>query len=386
MKANSLTQNILWSLVLSVLFISCGQDVNSPSETSNKTMPLASKAFLNSDGYVRTPENYPISGVVIKKGKEIIAKSDKEGYFTIEDTTLKEGEILSFEHSEFISVTKVISSDSKLIIWMKERGEGRILDSRKGGRIALEKGGEVRIPQNAFSFRGAPYEGEVEIRASYIDVTDANEVRTAPGSYIAFDERQNNLVPLTSFGMVEITAVIPEIEAPLELSKGRSISVILPILTEETPDTVNLYEFDAAVGYWVLEGELRNIENTLQGEITSVNSAWNADEPCSETLICVKVKVIFQNGNPGCGVGATGVSYQGFDGLHSIGADDYVELMVCPDSVFELGACWLVCCGPGTSPSDPCCNNPQYKTNIDMSTITINPSGCTDIGTWVVPN
>ncbi len=385
MKSNSIIQKTMWLLITCITFTACNQNLSSPSEIDKKTISLANKVLLSFDGYVRTANNLPIEGVIIKKENNIIAKSDKEGFFIIKGE-IKEEDILSFEHPKFIPVVKILRANTKLIVWMKERSKSTLINSKEGGYIKLEKGGELKVPQNAFSFNRKPYKGEVEITASYIDVTDENEVRTAPGSYIAFDEKRKNLVPLTSYGMVEITAVIPKENAPLDLIKGNSIQVTLPIFTDNTPETVNLYEFDSKVGYWILEGKLKNIENTLQGEITSVNSTWNADDPCNDTLVCVKVKVLFQNGNPGCGVGVSGISYQGFDGPHSIGADDYVELMVCPNSVFELGACWIVCCGPGSNPSDPCCNNPQYKTTIDLSTVTMNPNGCTDIGTWIVPN
>lgn len=360
------------------------QQNRNPEKTDSSL--LTKNDFVISDGYIRTSENHAIADVIVKNGTQIIGRTNAEGYFRISGEPLEEGDVLSFEHSGFITVSKVLAADSKLIIWMKERAQSVIINSKEGGTIRLERGGDLRILANAFTFENRPYDGPVEITASYVDVTNSNEVRSAPGSYIAFDAATNNLVPLTSYGMVEITAVIPEVNQPVELRRDRAIQATLPILTDDSPSRVNLYELDRASGYWILAGQLTNFQNTLQGEITTVNSTWNADDPCSEALVCVKVKVIFQNGNPGCGVGAEGITYQGFDGIHSIGPDDYVELMVCPDSVFELGACWLLCCGPGVPSSDPCCNNPQHRTTIDLSTVTMNPNGCTDLGTWVINN
>jgi len=348
---------------------------------------LAEEAIVSFDGYVRTSENWPISGVAVSKNGVDIAESNKHGFFVIEKPTVLElSDVLRFEHPNFVTTTKILRSDSKLIIWMKKRGETTVFHSRREQSIALEKGGHVNIPSDAFTLYGRLYTGSVEIRASYIDVTDRNEVRAAPGSYLALDERRNTLVPLNSFGMIEITAVVPRKNTPLELREDRVIMVAFPILTESTTDRVNLYEFNAEEGVWIFKGSLQNIDNTLQGQITSVNTAWNADEPCSQSLVCVEAEVLYQSGNIGCGVGATGVTYQGFDGIHTTDLDNHVELMVCPDSIFELGACWILCCGPGVPPTDPCCNNPQYRTTIDISTITLNPTGCTDIGTWVIPN
>jgi len=349
---------------------------------------LADKAIVSFDGYIfQTSKNLPITGVAVSQNGVYIAESDEDGFFKIKRAVdLERPGVLLFEHPNFVTTTKELRSDSKLIIWMKERGEKAVFHSTKGTIVTLEKGGYLNIPSDAFSLGGLPYDGFVEISASYIDVTDRNEVRTAPGRYLAQDERSDELVPLNSFGMIEITAAALSRNIPLDLLDDRAISVAFPILAESIPDRVNLYEFNAEKGVWILKGSLQNVKNLLLGEITSVNSAWNADQPCSETLVCVKVKVQFANANQGCGVGATGLSYQGFDGIYTPDLDDYVELMVCPDSVFELGACWILCCGPGVPLTDPCCNNPQYSTIIDMSTITLDPTGCTDIGTWIVPN
>jgi len=351
----------------------------------------AEEAMVSFNGSIRTSEDWPITNVAVSKNGVVIARSNNDGFFMVgqfgHSTVLEWSDVLRFEHPNFVTTTKILRSDTRLIIWMKQRGERTTFRSNTAQIIALEKGGHVNIPNDAFNLDGELYSGIVEFRASYIDVTDRNEVRAAPGSYVALDERRRNtLVPLNSFGMIEITAVVPRKNTPLELREDRVIMVAFPILTESTTDRVNLYEFNAEEGVWIFKGSLQNIDNTLQGQITSVNTAWNADEPCSQSLVCVEAEVLYQSGNIGCGVGATGVTYQGFDGIHTTDLDNHVELMVCPDSIFELGACWILCCGPGVPPTDPCCNNPQYRTTIDISTITLNPTGCTDIGTWVIPN
>jgi hypothetical protein len=377
--------NVLVVCIL-VLFSCKNNEPELQLENRKPLVELSQRNFVISDGYVRTSENHALENVTVKNGKQIIGTSNAEGYFRIQGETLQEGDVITFEHQGFITVTKVIAEDSKLIIWMKKRAESVIIDAKEGGIVQLERGGNLRIPANAFTLEKRLYNGPVEITASYVDVTNRNEVRSAPGSYIALDQATNSLTPLTSFGMVEITAVVPEVNQPVELIRERPIQATLPILTEASPSRVNLYELDRDSGYWILSGQLNSFQNTLLGEITTVNSTWNADDPCSEALVCVKVEVIFQNGNPGCGVGATGITYQGFDGIHTIAPDNTVELMVCPDSVFELGACWVLCCGPGVPPTDPCCNNPQHRTTIDLSTVTMNPNGCTDLGTWVINN
>jgi len=357
--------------------LSCSQD-QTVSEELRDTTNLELRVGIDPTGNTVTVGNEPVSGVRILRNEVEIGTSNTEGSFDLKEANLKAGEVLTFEHSDFITVTKVLSDDSMLTIFMKKRAASVRIDTRRENKIALEQGGYIVIPANTLGVNDRPYRGKVDVQASYVDVTNSFDLRSAPGSYIA--QGENGLYPLTSFGMIEVVATIPGKDVELDVVKGESVEVAFPVLSpRDTPDKVNLYEFDLATGYWELVGVLENQGNVLLGEVTSVSSALNADEPCSEALICVRIEVVFTNGNPGCGVGAEGLSYQGFDGIHSIGADGHVDLMVCPDSVFELQSCFPLCIP---------CPGPVYTTTIDLSTVTDppGPDGCIDLGVWTINN
>lgn len=378
----------LWIVLLALIMLSCEKESQVDLTGNTKSIYANSnRDFTNSEVYILASNNIPIGNVKIKNNNDIIGITNEDGYAVLR-TNVRIGSVLSFENENFITVSKIINEDTKLVIKMKERSQSITFDSNRGYKASLRSGVSIKIPDNAFNYNGIAYSGPVEMSITYINVTNPNEAQSAPGSYIAFNRERDNLYPLESFGMVEITAKIPRSDMELELRDRINIPISLPIIDNETPDRVNFYELDTETGYWIQKGILVSTGETLTGVITSVNSAWNADDPCANSLVCVKVKVVFTNGNPGCGVGATGVSYNGFDGIHTIDANGYVQLMVCPSEVFELGACWILCCGPGVPLTDPCCNNPQERTTIDMSTITTlpGPDGCIDIGTWTIVN
>ncbi len=141
---------------------------------------------------------------------------------------------------------------------------------------------------------------------------------------------------------------------------------------------------DVETGYWEQTDILINENDIPLGEITSVNSSWNADQPCGEELICVELQIIYTNGDPGCGITAQGLSYQGSDGHYQPDFNGFIEFMVCPDSTFQLGACLTLCC---VDPDDYCCSNPYvYTTTIDLSTLPPNPNGCINLGVWTIDN
>ncbi len=132
--------------------------------------------------------------------------------------------------------------------------------------------------------------------------------------------------------MVEILASIPKKNLSLELNSKTPIKIAFPITIENTPEKVNLYEMNVETGYWEQTDILINENDVLLGEITSVNSSWNADQPCGEELICVELQVIYTNGDPGCGITAKGLSYQGSDGHYQPDFNGFIEFMVCPGS------------------------------------------------------
>jgi len=237
---------------------------------------LEDRSIVSYEGYTKTPENLPISGVVVLKNGITIARSASNGFFVIKGG-LQEGDVLRFENPNFVTTTKVFRSDSNLTIWMKKRGEKREFYSGRGESIRFGKGGRLTIPRDAFSLSGKPYNGRVEIRVSYIDVTDRNERRAVPGRWTALDGYIKQIV-VSSYGMLEITAVDPRRNRQLELQEHRRIEVSFPIIVETTY-LVNLYELNTEDGFWVLKGSFNNVKNSIRGEITSVNSAWNAALP-----------------------------------------------------------------------------------------------------------
>jgi len=360
------------------LFISCSDDPTSNTENSENLEFQKNSRATELMGYVITKDNEPVEGARIKLRGQTISATNADGSFNLEGVQLRTGDVLTFEHRDYLAVTKIVRDDMKLLVSMKKRGRTVRIDSRSTNEIEVGPGGRIVIPENSLGQNGQVYTGMIDVQVTYIDVTDSFDLRSAPGSYVA--QGREGLYPLTSFGMIEIVATIPGEGIRLDVVRESSITVEFPLLNpRETPETVNLYAFDMETGYWELEGELVNTGSVLLGEVTSINSAWNADEPCGEALICVKIKVVFTNGNPGCGVAAEGLSYQGFDGLHSIGADDYVYLMVCPDSSFELQSCFPLCIP---------CPGPLYTTMIDLTTVTTppGPDGCIDLGAWIIVN
>ena len=388
MKTNKLVKYFVLFFAVAVAFvISCSEETTNETVVStNATVDAEQPKQQITEGLVFSTTNDPIPQVAISVGGKTIGETREDGTFDPRILLeLNEGDVVTFAHPEFVPVIRIVRSNPQITIIMRRRAEPAIVNAREGGVISFGEKGEIEVPPNAFALNGRPFEGDVEIRATFINVADRTEIRSAPGAFISDEFGADQLAPLESFGLAEITATTRGENQPLELLRGQSLRIAMPIVTE-TPRNVNLYVLNPETGIWSLVGEMTNAGTVLQGDITDLNRTWNADRPCSETLVCVRVEIDYGGANLGCGIAATGLSYRGFDGVFQPDANGFVELQVCPNSVFELGACFRQCCGPGVPPTDPCCQNPELRRVIDMSTITLNPNGCTDIGVWVINN
>ena len=354
-------------LVFSILFASCKGDKD-VDQTQNAI------EFI-------TLDNKKIANVTIKNGTILLGKSDKEGNYVLDKKKLKLNSTLVFEHEDFITRYIINNKNTLGAVYMKPRNEAIRIDSKEGKKITTKSNVSIEIPENAFSQNGKPYSGEVDITISSIDANNFFDIRSAPAPFIAQNSTTGELVPLTSYGIVEVLATTPK-GTPLDLIDGINLPISIPVTIKETPEKVNLYELNTETGYWDLSGVLTNTNNFLVGEVTSVNSSWNADDPCSSTLVCVRIKIEYAGGvnNPcyGARTGAQGLSYQGHDGDYFADASGYVQFSVCPNSAFELQNCFLPC---------SCPNGGGYRNTkmIDLSTVTMPTTGCYDLGTWTIP-
>ncbi|WP_147302893.1 carboxypeptidase-like regulatory domain-containing protein [Marinoscillum furvescens] len=365
---NQLTTTVFMVALALLWLASCQQpEPSSPFEevSANANSPQeASGLLLDLSGA-------PVPDASVLHQSQVIATTDADGAFQIPAVLLDQNAILTFSHPQYVTVIRRVQPNSKLIFYLNEAARAIRLPANEGGTIPLGDAGRASIPPQAFvQPDGSPAVGDVNVIASFVDVSDSRQVRGAPGTFIA--DNNGELIPLESFGMLELTATTNE-GTELSLAQGAAINVELPLIMENTPDRVNLYSLNEETGLWELDGELSNTGNSLQGEITNTG-IWNADEPCADSLVCVKVKIDDPN-NLGCGVAAEGLSYAGWDGLYTPDADGYVYFNVCPNSVIELQACFPLCIP---------CPGPVYTATIDLNTVTMNPNGCTDLGVFVL--
>ena len=189
-------------VAIACLAFSCSNDKLEIQDASNDGVNFVNNSrAVDLNGYTITNDNEPVSDVTISVGGQAVARSDADGSFRLEGTNVNVGDVLVFEHNDYVSTTKILSEDSKLIISLQKRAEVVRIDPRQKNEIAVGDGGSITIPENSLGLRGEPYNGPINIQATLIDVSDPFQLRSAPGAYASIDEKV--VAPLTSFGMIE---------------------------------------------------------------------------------------------------------------------------------------------------------------------------------------
>ncbi len=360
---------ILSSLPVILTFFSC----------TKETLSLKGKMY-------DVKSNKIINQAQISIG-DVRIKSNAAGEFKIPGLKTNKEYIITIEHANYVSMTRKIkfnvAKKMDLNFTLIPRSTEKQFDSGDSIIVPLMEGGEINIRPNSFIAKSAGrYKGKVNLRVTYINPKDNSAIVASPGIFMSSDNQ-----PLQTYGMVEIYATTPKGER-LEIMERSPIKLMMPNLTGIVSN-VGLYSLNTSTGLWDKKGELLfdKQTNTLLGQVTSISSAWNADDPCTQNPVCVQFQFVDVQGNPIIQmVAVKGVSYSGFGGWFQTDANGFANFQVCPNQVFKVVTGLIPCCGPedipGTPQHDACCINGGmiYGPVIDMNTVTLNPSGCTFLG------
>lgn len=350
------------------------------------------KEFVNLNGKIFSIANYTF----IDQAKVTIdgttVQTNKNGVYKIPNLKINTEYVINIEQKDYISITRKIklnlAKDLTANFPLIPRGEEQIFNATDSIICSMKGGGRIIVKPNSFVTKdNKSYIGKVSIKATFINPKENNLIIAAPSTFISSDNR-----PLQTFGMFEVYATTVEGER-LEISREKPILVEIPNISQLT-NNVGLYFLNTDSGLWVNNGILTydKPSNTLLGQVTTISSAWNADDPCATALVCVRIQVVDGSGNPRpyFGVGAKGVSYLGYTGISYTDANGFVDLFVCPNQVIKFVGDIIPCCDPGDIPGTAqhtfcCINSGQAQgPTVDLSLVTLT-TPCTSLGTVIFP-
>lgn len=275
-------------------------------------------------GVVVNPKNRPVQGVEVQVPGRPSVTTNAKGKFTLNDLAVTDRLAVSFSAPGFVNTTRVFPvrpgasrvGINTIVVW--PRAAAVTIKAAKGGRVDFAQGGGLTIsPDSLVDKKGRPITGKVRVSLTYFDVSDPNQIRTAPGDFTA-RMKDGTVRTLESFGIFEVF-VEDNTGRRAELATGKTSDLELPIPRPKrgsTPRSVGLFSFEVASGQWIPSGTLglSNDGLTYNGTINQFDWSWNADDPFDTT--CIRVRVfeppfIPPHGPPAvnCHVTATGVQY-----------------------------------------------------------------------------
>ena len=206
--------------------------------------------------------------------------------------------------------------------------------------LQVESASIVSLPANAFvDSDGNLYSGNIDAELTILDPHRDPDVM--PGDFETVDETSGEVSHIESFGAINATFT-SDAGNPLSLASGQAATVRIPLSGDvaDAPDTIPLYYFDDASGYWIEEGSATLTQ--IDGEYFYVGevehfTTWNADQIYNTTYIngCVENA----DGEPvsGAQVTATGESYTGTSRVYT-NSDGNFRIPVRVDAYVRVSA------------------------------------------------
>lgn len=366
--------NVVFFLTISLLCVSCKKD----------TFTLNGKIFNITNQDLISQAKVSIGNITVQ--------TNRNGEYEIPNLKINTEHVISIEHKDFVSIIRKVKSnlakDLGANFPLIPRNEGKEFSSTDTIVSLMRSGGKVVIKPNSLVTKSNKvYEGKVFLRTTFINPKEDNLIIASPSTFISSDSR-----PLQSYGMIEIYATTVDGER-LDIRNDRPALIEIPNISRLS-NNVGLYYLNTNSGLWVNSGVLTYNEkaNTLLGEVTSISSAWNADDPCASALVCIRIQVVdgLNTPRPYFGVGAVGLSYSGYTGIFQTDANGFVDLYVCPNQAIKFVGDIITCCDAGDIPGTPeyifCCENHGQAQGpiVDLSLVTLTPP-CTSLGTVIFP-
>lgn len=316
-----------------------------------RVAPPSGMVFGTITGRVIDRQKRPVRGTLVQVPGRMPITTNANGTFTFDSLASTDRLSISFSAPGFVDTTRVFpvrrgvlnATDTVLL----RRAPAVVINATNGGRVTFAQGGGLTIPPSSLvdPVRNL-LTGDVRVSLTYLDVSDPNQIRSAPGDFTAV-MRDNSVRTLESFGIFE--AYVEDLRGRrADLAPGKTAIINLPIPRRNlgnVPRTIGLFSFGTISGRWIEAGTLIRSDDglTYNGTIDTLDVNWNGDDPVDTT--CIRVQVFephFPNpphGPPAVNshVTATGVSYTGSsDGYTD--SNGFVCLLVKRNSQVSLQA------------------------------------------------
>jgi uncharacterized protein (TIGR02145 family) len=326
-------------------FFSCKKD-NNEKPSDSGTNFWGNSISLTISGKVEDAAGNALGGAVVKAGN-LSVTTDNNGIFILKNAPGNSSlAFVQVEKAGYFPGSRSFlptAGGGNLRIRLLSKTLTGTLSSSVGGTVNHSSGAQVMLESGSVTKNGAAYSGNVKVFIQSIDPTTSDFESRMPGNLIAMDG--NAARGLRSFGMLAVE-LQDEAGQELQIASGKKAHIKFPIpagLVAQATDSIDLWSYDEAKGYWKKEGRAGR-EGNFYHAMVGHFSFWNCDAPFP--LIELKGRILFNEAplanaivtitSPGMGTRSTATNGEGrFGGF--VPKDEVLSMQV------------SVQCGSGTT-------------------------------------
>jgi hypothetical protein len=336
---------LLVLLSVTFAFTSCDPNDSNGSGQNDDTFAQNFGSSVSKDfiGQVVDTDNQPIQNVEVKIGAST-AQTDENGIFIINGASVHEkfAYIKAKKSGYFDGSRSMVPTSGKnnVRIMLIANNPLQTVQSGVDSEVALPSGTKVAFDGEFEDENGNAYSGAVSVSMFHLLPSDGNIAKLMPGMLYA-QTATNQQAVLETFGMLNVE-LRGSTGQKLNIKEGHTAEITLKIDDSQmatAPNSIPLWHFDEAKGYWKEDGAATKVGNNYVGEVSHF-SWWNCD--ASFPNIILNVRIVDVNGNPlsNVGVGILGngniypvMGYTNNQGLvsGSVPANQTLTLNVYPD-------------------------------------------------------
>ncbi|WP_284652604.1 hypothetical protein [Flavobacterium terrisoli] len=304
-------------LLLVVSFSACESNDDSNSNDQNDDTfaeNFGSEVSRNFIGQIVGTDNQPLQGATVQIGTSTV-QTDLNGVFIINGANVH-------ERFAYITVTKAGYIDgsramvptngmNNIKIMLIPNTPLETIQSGVPSEVVMPNGTKVVFDGAFQDENGLDYSGSVQVAMFHLLPSDENISKLMPGMLYA-QTQSNEEAVLQTFGMLNVE-LRGSAGQKLNIKEGHTAEITLKIDDSQigsAPNSIPLWHFDEAKGYWKEDGVATKVGNKYMGEVSHF-SWWNCD--ASFPIINLTVTLVDSNGNslPNAGIGlvANGISY-----------------------------------------------------------------------------
>lgn len=281
-------KKLLFAGLIAGLLVACHKDFDNTTVTRTGPIPTVNvQASLY--GRVLTEEGRAVSGATVKVAGQTLVTND-EGFFFVHNQSLDHnGTYVQVTTAGYFSTGRFAYPNLgggtyiEVVVMNKPPQEFSALTM---ATIAVNGGGSVVIPAASLvTADGQAYNGNFLAATRWLDPSAEETFTHMPGDLRA-EDAEGRARLLKTFGMLGVELSTPA-GAPLNLAPDKKATITLPIpvsMTSNAPNTIPLWHFNQANGYWEEEGSATKQGNNYVGEVTHF-SFWNCDIPADYIIL-----------------------------------------------------------------------------------------------------